>query len=88
MLEQILKPYVSITSRDLKTGLVVVIGLDGYRCIYSLSEVVNRSDQEEILLVDGKSDDGSGQYRLYPACDFFSDRAIKAISEISLTTAE
>ena len=88
LLVDIIKPYVSISSKDLKTGLVVVIGLDGYRCVYSLSEIVNRSDQEEVLLVDAKADDGSGQYRLYPACDFFSDRAIKAISEISLTTAE
>ena len=49
---------------------------------------MNRNDQEEVLLIQyGEGSDG-GKFRLFPAGDFFSDRAIKAISEISLITAE
>lgn len=88
LFSEIIRPSVKITAAQLKTGMIAVIGIDGYRCIYSLSEVMNRCDQEEVLLVEGKADDGSGLFRLFPACDFFSDRAIKAISEVSLVKAE
>jgi len=88
LLSEMILPYTRQTSLDLKTGLVAVIGADGYRGIYSLSEIINRSDQEEILLVEGKSEDGSGMFRLYPACDFFSDRAVKALSEIEILSVK
>jgi hypothetical protein len=45
---------------------------------------VNRNDQQEILLIDRDNYEGAGRFSLFPACDFFSDRAIKAIMEINL----
>ena len=88
LFSEVIRPSVKITSALLKTGMIAVIAIDGYRCVYSLSEVMNRNDQEEILLVEGKADDGSGLYRVFPSCDFFSDRAIKAVSEVSLIEPE
>ena len=88
LLSEVLKPYAMFTSGELKSTLVLVVGIDGYRCIYSLSEIMNRSDHEEILLVEGKDGENGGRYRVFPSCDFFSDRAIKAVSEISLVKAE
>jgi hypothetical protein len=44
----------------------------------------NRNDQQEFLLVKTEPDEDGGLYRIFAACDFFSDRAIKSVSEIHL----
>ncbi|MCK7537686.1 MAG: hypothetical protein MZV63_45405 [Marinilabiliales bacterium] len=59
-------------------------GVDGYRAAFTLSELVNRNDQEETLVIDRKDEQGSGRFSLFPAADFFSDRAIKSVMEINL----
>jgi len=82
MLKDLLHTRGIVPAGYLRTGLIVAAGADGYRAVFSLSEIINRNDQEEILLVEGKTDDASGKFRLFPACDFFSDRAVKALSEI------
>ncbi len=82
MLKELLHTREIIPAGYLRTGLIVAAGADGYRAVFSLSEIINRNDQEEILLVEGETDDASGKFRLFPACDFFSDRAVKALSEI------
>ena len=84
LLKSVLSQKISVTSEKLKTTMVAVIGKDGYRSVYSLSEIMNRSDQEEILLVPCTKGEDGGLFRIFPACDFFSDRAVKALSEISL----
>lgn len=66
----------------LRTGLITIVGLDGYRVVYSFSEVMNRNDQAEVLVVPLDAGVDGGKYRIFPSCDFFSDRAVKAISEI------
>ena len=71
-----------VTSKILKGGLVVFAGIDGYRSVYTYSEIMNRSDQEEILLVPCLQETDGGKFRIFPSCDFFSDRAVKALSEI------
>jgi hypothetical protein len=68
----------------LKTGIVIFAGVDGYRAVYSFSEIMNRSDQEEILLVSGPMGEDGGNFRIFPSCDFFSDRAVKALNEIRI----
>jgi hypothetical protein len=68
--------------KNLRTGLVVCAGIDGYRSVYSFSEIMNRSDQAEILLVPCNQGEDGGRFRIFPSCDFFSDRAVKALSEI------
>ncbi|MFH1297476.1 MAG: hypothetical protein ABIJ04_09415 [Bacteroidota bacterium] len=62
----------------------ILIAADGYRSIYSLSEIVNRNDQADILLVPVAPGKDGGLFRLFPSCDFFSDRAVKAISTIDV----
>jgi len=81
-----LKDYLTskfkISRTNLRTGLVVCAGIDGYRSVYSFSEIMNRSDQAGILLVPCEEDKDGGKFRIFPSCDFFSDRAVKALSEI------
>ena len=67
---------------NLRTGLVVCAGIDGYRSVYTFSEIMNRSDQAEIMLVPCPDENDGGKFRIFPSCDFFSDRAVKALSEI------
>lgn len=88
MLKLLLEGYVSKTVDYLRKGMILVVADDGYRCIFSLSEVMNRNDHSEILLIHQSGEEDGGAFRLFPACDFFSDRAIKAISEIYIETPE
>jgi hypothetical protein len=64
--------------------MLCISGEDGYRCAVSYSELFNRNDQQEFLLVKTKNGEDGGLYRIFSAADFFSDRAIKSVSEIHL----
>lgn len=61
----------------------VIDAQDGYRVVYSYSEIYNRNDQSELFLVKGHQEEEVG-IRLYPSFDFFSDRAIYCIKEIDI----
>jgi hypothetical protein len=60
------------------------VGKDGYRCAVSYSELFNRNDLQEFLLVRTEPGEDGGLFRIFAASDFFSDRAIKSVSEINL----
>jgi hypothetical protein len=63
-------------------GLVCFVGLDGYRTMYSYSELFNRTDQvAPILSVPEKPEDG-GFYRIFHPADFYADRSVKSLKEI------
>ena len=81
-LKDYLAGRIKINQKNLRTGLVVCAGIDGYRSVYSFSEIMNRSDQAEVLLVPCPEEKEGGKFRIFPSCDFFSDRAVKALSEI------
>ena len=78
-----LKTFTSITTDNIQKGLVLIVADDGYRVVYTFSEIMNRNDQSEVLLIY-HGDGNGGLFRLYPAGDFFSDRAIKSIAGIYL----
>ncbi len=84
MLSGVLKGHFRTSAGALRQGMVVIAGADGYRAAFTLSEIVNRNDQQEVLLIGSNNYDGAGRFSLFPAGDFFSDRAIKAIMEIDL----
>lgn len=84
MLAQVLKGHYRTSAEALRQGMVVVAGADGYRAAFTLSEIINRNDQQEVLLIGSDNYEGAGRFSLFPAGDFFSDRAIKAIMEIDL----
>lgn len=81
-LKGILAREVPLKKDHLRTGIVICAGIDGYRAVYSLSEIMNRNDQAEILFVPCPKETDGGKFRIFPSCDFFSDRAVKALSEI------
>lgn len=83
-LKALLKRYVETDAKKLQTGMVTISGMDGYRAAFTLSEIMNRNDQSEILIIDKDNYEGAGKFSIYPACDFFSDRAIKSVAEIHI----
>lgn len=84
LLKDLLLEYFPISRENLKAGMLCLAGKDGYRCAVSYSELFNRNDQQEFLLVKSDKGEDGGLFRTFPASDFFSDRAIKALSEIHL----
>jgi hypothetical protein len=75
-------PYYKESKENLQRGLFVMAGLDGYRVAITYSELFNRNDQSDFLLTENTKDNEGGRFRVYPACDFFSDRAVKALTEV------
>lgn len=84
MLKDIMAPYYPVNVATLKTALVLIAAKDGYRSVYTFSELMNRNDQAETLLIYAPEESDGGAFRLFPAGDFFSDRAIKAVESISI----
>lgn len=81
-LKEMLATHFSVTNESLRRGKIIAVGKDGYRTVFSFSEIFNRNDQAEVLLISGEKEEDGGRFRLFPACDFFSDRAVKALSEL------
>jgi hypothetical protein len=84
MLKEVLQKYYPFLRANLRTGILCVAAKDGYRSAVSYSELFNRNDQQEFLLVKTASDEDGGLLKMFPAPDFFSDRAVKSITEIRL----
>lgn len=88
MIKSILSGQVPHTTENLKTGYLIFAARDGYRGVYSYSEIFNRNDQAELLLIHTPQESDGGAFRLFPASDFFSDRAIKSLNRIYFETID
>ena len=81
-LMDILKPDFDFNKENIRNGIFVIAAEDGYRGVFTYSELMNRNDQSEILLIEDIENKDGGAFRLFPSCDFFSDRAVKGINAI------
>lgn len=84
LLKDLLQKYYPVNRENLKSGIMCIVGKDGYRCAVSYSELFNRNDQQEFMVIKTGDKDDGGLFRIFAASDFFSDRAIKSVSEIHL----
>ncbi|MFW6222463.1 MAG: hypothetical protein ACOC3T_02500, partial [Bacteroidota bacterium] len=67
-----------------RNGLVCFASVDGYRALYSYSELFNRTDQVfPILAVPDDPMDG-GFYRIFHPSEFYADRSVKSVKEMYL----
>ncbi len=64
--------------------LAVISSGDSYRVSFSLSEILNRNDSEDFLLVDKGQDENNGRYALFAPADFFVDRNVRSISRVEI----
>ncbi|NVO03135.1 MAG: hypothetical protein HXX09_10600 [Bacteroidetes bacterium] len=83
-LKNVLEKYAEVNKNNIKNSIVVIVGKDGYRAVFTYSELFNRNDFMEVLLIDRISDKENGAFSIFPASDYFSDRAVKSISEIRI----
>ena len=67
-------------------GKIIFHGADGYRAFFTLSEIMNRTDDGKLIWMEKRKT--GGQYRSLPTFDFFSDRAVKALYKIEMTDIE
>lgn len=87
-LRDVLMPYFKGNYEALRSGMLSISGVDGYRSSFALSEIINRNDQREVLLMFGLGkgeEEGRTSFSLYAGCDAFADRSIKGLEEIRLT---
>jgi hypothetical protein len=88
LLKQITCKYVNLNQKNLREGIFLVVAKDGYRGVFTCSELMNRNDQSEVLLLYRPEMKHNGVFRIFPACDFFSDRAIKGMNAIYFSANE
>ena len=81
-LKEMLAKQFPLTKDFIQNGKIIAVGKDGYRTVFSYSEIFNRNDQAEVLLIPCEKEEDGGKFRIFPACDFFSDRAVKALSDL------
>jgi hypothetical protein len=77
----LLKDY-PVKRDNLRSGILCIAGKDGYRSVLTYSELFNRNDQQEFMLIKTGDQEDGGLFRIFAAADFFSDRAVKSVSEI------
>jgi len=86
-LQHLLEEKISLQNPEMiQKGLVCFAGLDGYRTIFSYSELFNRADQ--VFPILSVNNDDGGYYRIFLPADFYADRSVKALSEIYFFNAD
>lgn len=66
----------------LRNGLVCFAAIDGYRAVFSFSQLFNRLDQSPpILAIPNEPGDG-GHFRLFLPDAFFADYSVKSVSDM------
>lgn len=88
LLKEIFSQYFKVNVNDLRKGLFIITGKDGYHAAFSYSEILNRNDQAEFLVIPTEKDEDGGAFKIFPAADFFSDRAIKSVESIRYDLVE
>nr|NQU94080.1 hypothetical protein [Bacteroidota bacterium] len=88
LLKDVLANQVKYDADNITNGILIIAAEDGYRAVFTYSEVFNRNDQAEVLLVYEPENANGGAFKLFPAGDFFSDRAIKSVNSIHFESAK
>jgi hypothetical protein len=88
LLKDLIAMNLKLSPEMLREWIAVGSAKDGYRVVLTLSEIMNRSDNQDVLLVDKKDSQGNGRYFLYPAADFFADRDVRSIEKLELLPLE
>lgn len=71
-----------------ENSFVIISSKDSYRAVYSLSELINRNDNNEFLLEDRSESQSDGKYTVFAAPDFFVDRNVRAVDKIEIFTVK
>lgn len=81
-LHKVLSEFFKLSTKNIQKGYFIIAAPDDYHGVFTFSEVFNRNDQSSFLLTKKPKGADGRKFVIYPAPDFFSDRAIKAVDEI------
>ena len=82
--KDVLRNYIPIDEKQIASTVICVSAKDGYRVTYSLSEIVNRNDMNDFLLVEKNGSLEEGKYNLFATTDFFVDRNVRSVEKIEM----
>ena len=82
--KDVLKNYITLDEKQIASTVICVSAKDGYRATFSLSEIVNRNDMNDFLLVEKNGSLEEGRYNLFATPDFFVDRNVRSIEKIEM----
>jgi DMSO/TMAO reductase YedYZ molybdopterin-dependent catalytic subunit len=90
-LDAVLRPLLPAGIALNKTWILVTAA-DGYRTLFSGSEVFAAPEGKSVLLADRKDGEalgaGSGRYHVVSRTDFFIDRSVRLVKEIRIGVAQ
>lgn len=75
-LAEVLEDKFDFSYDEMAKGVVAIGAKDAYRVVFSLSEIMNRTDMAEVILLD-EPDNNDGRFIVHPGADFFADRHLK-----------
>ncbi len=82
--KDVLKNYITIDEKEIASTVLCVSAKDGYRVTYSLSEIINRNDMNDFLLIEKNDSLEEGKYNLFATPDFFVDRNVRSVEKIEM----
>jgi len=82
--KDVLKNYITLDEKQIASTVICVSAKDGYRVTYSLSEIINRNDMNDFLLVEKNGSLEEGKYNLFATPDFFVDRNVRSVEKIEM----
>ncbi len=84
MLPLVEQQFTGDLNKWMASGVACFAGIDGYRVIYSFSELFNRVDQVKPILAIPDKYSESGYFRIYHPSSFYADMSAKGLAEIYL----
>lgn len=82
--KDVLKKYIAIDEKEIASTILCVSAKDGYRVTFSLSEIINRNDMNDFLLIEKNNSLEEGKYNLFATPDFFVDRNVRSVEKIEI----
>lgn len=84
LLKDVVSAHAKLAPERVKNTVAVVSAKDGYRVVFSASEIMNRNDNHDYLLNDLKDSPTGGRYTLVVTPDYFADRDVRSVEKIVL----
>ncbi len=84
--KDVLKSYILFDKQLIGNTILCVSAKDGYRVTFSLSEILNRNDMNDVLLIEITNSSVEGKYNLFATPDFFVDRNVRSVEKIEILT--
>lgn len=82
--KDVMSKYLTIDEKQIASTILCVSAKDGYRVTFSLSEIVNRNDMNDFLLIEKNGSLEEGKYNLFATPDFFVDRNVRSVEKIEI----